>query len=121
MPSSYIDDQVQESTSDRREQWMLDSGTTFHIIGHDEAQARGYPIVALPKPISFSTANGQAWAREVADITVPGALEPLNAFVLPIVLALLIVCMPVDDPRRIRMGMSTREKTTSHKTGWWCY
>ena len=63
VPSSYIDDQVQESTNERREQWMLDSGTTFHIIGHDEAQARGYPIVALPKPISFSTANGQAWAR----------------------------------------------------------
>ena len=40
VPSSYIDDQVQESTSDRREQWMLDSGTTSHIIGQYEAKAR---------------------------------------------------------------------------------
>ena len=72
---------------------MMDSGTTFRIIGIDEVKARGYHIVPLPQPVSFSTANGQAWASEVAEITVPGALEPLNAFVLPLCSpCLLSVC-----------------------------
>ena len=84
VPSSYLDDQIQESANGRREQWMMDSGTTFHIIGHDEATARGYQIVPLPTPVSLSTASGQVWARDVAEITGPGALEPLNAFVLSV-------------------------------------
>ena len=52
VPSSYLDDQIQEHVNGCREQWMMDSGTTFHIIGHDEAKVRGCQIVPLPTPVT---------------------------------------------------------------------
>jgi hypothetical protein len=51
---------------------MLDSGTTFYIIGVDEAVRRGYDIVPLQSPVSFSTANGKAWATQLAAFKLPG-------------------------------------------------
>jgi hypothetical protein len=80
-PSSYIDDPVDHNEGN--EPWMLDSGTTFHIISQDTVDKRGYKMVQLSKPISFNTANGQTWASNVAEFDLPGADQPLHAFVLP--------------------------------------
>jgi hypothetical protein len=80
-PSSYIDDPV--DYNEGNEPWMLDSGTTFHIISQDTVDKRGYKMVQLSKPVSFNTASGQAWASCVAEFDLPGADQPLHAFVLP--------------------------------------
>ena len=80
-PSSYWDDAHHEVKEGQSTQWLLDSGTTFHIIGIDEAMERQYTLKPLPQPITLNTANGQAVASHVAEFPFLGTEHGLRACV----------------------------------------
>ena len=92
-PSSYWDGAHHEVKEGQSTQWLLDSGTTFHIIGIYEAMQRQYTLKPLPQPITFNTANAQAVASHVAEFPFPGTEHGLRAYVLPLCApCLLSVC-----------------------------
>ena len=68
MPSviDYDDDDFSEEEEDRPVAWVVDSGTTFHILSEEEVVARGYTKVPLPSPMTLNTANGQTLATHMA-------------------------------------------------------
>ena len=93
MPSviEYNDDSSDDG-EDRPEPWVVDSGTTFHILSEDEVAARGYVKVPIPSSMAFNTANGQAMATQMAEFPFPGVQGLLYAVILPSSPCLLSLC-----------------------------
>ena len=93
-PACQDIDESQSVDSDdgSRARWIVDSGTTFHIVSGRGAERAGMTRIPVPKKVSFSTANGTTYSTHYANFVLPGTNISLSAYILEESRMLLSVC-----------------------------
>ena len=86
------DDLLSDDNEDPCARWIIDSGTTFHIISDRDVDRAGLTRLPVPRKVSFSTANGTTHATHYVNFALPGTNISLTAYVLPNSPMLLSVC-----------------------------